>query len=322
MELLDTAAQALAENLTATESDQRVGQLVALACRIHRVPGAHESQDALAPERTGRDHHPERRQQHREAEEEHLAVDAAQEQHTKRHQRDHDESAHVRLGQQQHSDESQRQRHRPHRLDEPLLDVHLANHVAGRVHRHTQLGQFAGLEIHHAQGQPTPRTVDTLAHMRNQHHGEQQQRKHKNPGRPFFPCLDRYLHRQQRSHKRDAQRHRMAVEKEGGRIARVLGAVGQRHTGRIDHHQTQGQQAHHAPHQRRVEAGDPGRLIVRLAIPVANRQAVLARAAPGLQALQPGRQTDRLSQLAHSTASPRSAARACTAATNTSARWP
>jgi hypothetical protein len=48
VQLLDAAAQALAEDLAAAEGDQRVRQLVGLALRVLRVPGVEVGEDALA----------------------------------------------------------------------------------------------------------------------------------------------------------------------------------------------------------------------------------------------------------------------------------
>ena len=48
VQLLDAAAQALAEDLAAAEGDQRMRQLVGLALRVRRVPRVEVGEDALA----------------------------------------------------------------------------------------------------------------------------------------------------------------------------------------------------------------------------------------------------------------------------------
>src|SRR5207342_2358330 len=95
--------------------------------------------------------------------EEHAGVHAAQEEDAHRDDRDHHEGAHVGLGHHEHADHDNRYAHRQHGAEEALLDLHLANHVAGGIEDHRELGQLGGLEAHEAEWQPAARAVDVDA---------------------------------------------------------------------------------------------------------------------------------------------------------------
>ena len=107
---------------------------------------------------------------------------------------------------------AERDRHRPHRLEEVLLDVHLAHHVAGGVHRHHQLGGLARLEVQQAERDPAPRAVLHHADVRHQHQRQQHQRGDEQPRRPLLPHRHRDLQRQQRGDRTDHDRQAVAPE--------------------------------------------------------------------------------------------------------------
>ncbi|KAI1692380.1 hypothetical protein Ddc_23640 [Ditylenchus destructor] len=140
VQLLDAAAQAHAEDLAAADGDQRVRE------------------DPLAAEIAEGDHQHEGADQHRHAEEEHAAVDAAQEQDADGNGHDHHEGAQL-----------------------------------ARVHRDGQLGQLRGLEVHDAQRQPAARAVDALAHVGDEHHHQQHQRHDEDLGRVTLPEVHRTI---------------------------------------------------------------------------------------------------------------------------------
>ena len=332
MQLLDAGAEALAGQFAAAEGDQRMGELVALALRIDRVPGMQKGEDALAAPGAGKNHRAEGAQQHPERHDEHPEVDAAEKKHAERHHRDDDEGAHVRLGQQQQACEGQRQRHRPHRLEEALFHVHLAHHVAGGVGGHRQLGEFAGLEVQHHELQPAPGAVDRLAQerQREQHQRQQHEREDEDRRRGVLPGLNRQAHHEQRGDQADGDRQRVARQVVRRRQRRMLGAVGYRDRGRIDHHQPERQQAEHDGDQRAVEVEQLRRPAAEDIDPVAHRQHGTALGPRGFAAgrtraeqrpeAAEAAESEAAGRCAHACTSPDTAAKACTAATKTSAR--
>jgi hypothetical protein len=54
---------------------------------------------------------------------------------------------------------------------------------------------------------PAPRAVHALADAGDQHHHQQQQGRHEQPGRVLFPGGQRHLERDQRRHKGHQQEH-------------------------------------------------------------------------------------------------------------------
>jgi hypothetical protein len=113
----------------------------------------------------------------------------------------------------------------------------------------------------------------------------------------------------------------VARQEEGGRVARELRVVGQRHRGRIDHHQAEGDQRQHHQHQGVVEVGQPRGARAAELHAVAHRQ---AEGAVALRPQAPRRPCQRKALSAEAgvitDASPRSAASARTASTKTSPR--
>jgi len=313
VQLLDTGPQALAEDFAAAQGDEAVRELVALALRVLRVPGVEVGQDAFAPQVVEGDDGGEDRQQHGGDEEEHARVDAAQEEDAHGDGGYHQEGAHVGLTQQQQADEGHRHHHRRDGAEELLARIHAPHHVVGGVQGNRQLGHFAGLEVHDAQGNPAPRVVHHLAHERQQHDHQQHQRDDEDHRRLLLPEADRHLHRDQRDDEGNRQRHHVALQEEGRRVVGELGVVGQRHAGRIDHHQAQGDECTHHRNQGLVEGHQPHRVVAADGDAVAHRQRTRVALAGGEPSL------DRRQRRVH--AWPPSAAKACTACTKTSARW-
>ncbi len=240
VQLLDAAAQAHAEDLAAADGDQRVRRAgspcprrgprrrgrgrrrCARAARARTMimqregrPPARRDQQNMRPLTPPRNRMP-------------IAID-----------RDHHEGAHVGLGQQQHA----HQRPRASAIGSTawmklLLHVHLAHHVVGGVQQHGQLGQLRGLEVHEAQRNPAPRAVHHLAHARDQHRDQQQQRHHEQPRRQLLPGAHRDRQRHAGRHERRARSTRTwRSTKCVGRSCANSRVVRQRDRGRIHHHQ-------------------------------------------------------------------------------------
>ena len=253
----------MAEPFATPESNQGMRQLIGLALRVLLIPGVQIGKNPFTAEVAEGDHHHKSADQDRHDQEEHAAVDAAQEQDAHRDCRDHQKGAHIRLGQQKHADDGQRHRHRPDRLEEVLTRVHLSHHVAGRIHRDRHLGQLGRLKVHHPQRQPTARAVNHLADAWNQHRHQQDQRQHKHPRRQALPGRDRDLHRDQGGGQAKHQRKDMARQKMRGQIFGETRVVGHRNRGRIDHQQPQAHQGQGDPDEGQVEALDARRLAGR-----------------------------------------------------------
>ena len=258
VELFNAAAQPHAKDFPTPDGNERMRKLVTLAQRVLFAERVEVGKHALAPPgRTG-DHDGEGRDQHARNQEEHARIDAAQEQDAHGDHRHHHEGAHVRLGQQQHTHNGHGGAHGQHGAKEALFHIHLAHHVVGRIHQHGKLGQLRGLEVHDAQRQPAPRTIDHNAHMRDQHRHQQDDGDHEQPGRHTLPGGHGHLERQQRHYKTDNQRTRVKHEEVGGRDLAKTGVVRHGNRRRIHHDQPPGQQRHHHPQQGLVKTQHGG----------------------------------------------------------------
>ena len=331
VQLLDTRSQPLTEGFTATEGDQRMRELVPLAHGVLGIPGLDERKNSLGAPRARDDHQHEGADQHHDAEKEHPAVDAPQEQDAHRDHRDHHESTHVRFGQQQHADHRQRQRHRRHCAHEPLLDVHLAHHVVGGIHRDCELGQLGRLDVQRPQGNPAARAVHPLADAGDKHQHEQHQRGHEYPRRSFFPKIDGNLHHDEGRHEGQDHEEDLTRHEKRRCIVRELRVVRQCDGGAVDHHDAHRQQPDHDAEQGFVEAEQARWLAAAHLDPVAHRYRfgadVVVADVTCATTLQPRGyaatqriETGSFHVAVHAATPPWSATIACTSATNTSAR--
>ena len=210
----------------------------------------------------------------------------------------------------------------------------LAHHVVGRVHRDRELGQLGRLEVHDAERDPAARAVDALADAGNQHDDQQQQRGDEDPRRELLPDRDRHLHRDQRGERRRCRSNSRWRDRKWSAVARELGlsgiaieapnrpSRGRARAARRRPRRACGRSRAGAPagrastliHSRTGIASAPARAGARDPRPAgAPSAARAARARPGMRQRALGASCG-----AH-LAVP-SAPRACTAATNTSAR--
>ncbi len=253
VQFFHAGTQAHPKPFTAAQGNQGVGELVATAQRVFFTEGVEVGEHAVAP--PGRTHDQRRKHPRQQGgdQQEHLGVDAAQEQDAHGNHGNDDEGPHVGLQQQQATSQGQRHPHRQHGAEEVLLDLHAAHHVTGGVHHHCHLGQFRGLEVHEPERNPAPCAIDFAADEGQQHQQQQQQGGTKQPGRPLFPAAHGNLERQQGRHHADPDGDQLADQEMFVAQAAKTRVVGHGHGGRIDHDQAPAQQRHHDPEQGQVE---------------------------------------------------------------------
>ena len=190
-QLLDARAEPRAQPFAATECDQRMRELIALAERIR--PRIEERGDPLHPigrrhdqrgERGGQQHEQRRKQARRKsAEKEHAECDAAGD----------EERAEVGLAQQQVADDQHRAEHRQESLLDALHVGRLAHRVVRGVEHREQLHDFRRLQIEARERNPATAAVDVLSDSWNQHQHEQHDANEEQPRREALPKAKRHL---------------------------------------------------------------------------------------------------------------------------------
>ena len=199
-QLLHRRSQSDAEPFAAPERDQRMRKLVTLAERIG--PRIEERGEPLhAIRRRNQDRRQGKGQQQREADEQ-PPVEPAEEQDAEGDRHDDHERAEVGLEQQQSAgddhDREQRQETAQDRVLERLLRMQerRAPHgVARRVQHDRELHELRRLHVDHAERQPAARSVDRLAHVRNEHEHEQHGARDEEVRRELLPGAKRDLER-------------------------------------------------------------------------------------------------------------------------------
>ena len=249
--LLHAAAQPQPQPFAATESDQRMRQLVTLAVRVgERI---HEAEHALQAVRRRPDENDEADQQHHHQPGEHPPVESAEEQDAHGDRHDHHEGAEVGFAQQQAAGQDHHCRHRQEALLEVVHERSLARGVVGGVEHGEEFHQLGRLQVGEAERDPAAAAVHFTADPGDQHHHQQQQAGEEEVGRGLLPDAHRYLEGSHGEGETDADEDRLADEVELAVVPGVPGRLGGGNRGRIDHHQTDRQQGERQPQQAEVE---------------------------------------------------------------------
>ena len=249
--LFNTAAQTDTQPLAAAERDQRMRQLITAAESVR--PRIHEPDNSLQPIRRGHDQHHERhRQQHDEARE-HAPIEAAQKQDRHRNRRDHHQRAEIGFAQQQRTDEHHHRKHWQKALLEVMHEGGFANRVVGRIQHRKELHQLRRLHGHETKREPAARAIHFAADAGNQYDCQQEAADDKKYRCQSLPHCHRHLKRHQSRRDTQPEMDRVALQKVIHPIAGHL--LGFRHGNRcrIDHHEADCQQQHHAPEQREID---------------------------------------------------------------------
>ena len=234
-------------------------KLVALAHRVFFTPGVQVSKNTLTAPVAEHHHQGKSPHHHGGDHKKHACVDTAQKQNAHGNDRNHHESAHVRFGQKQHPNNRNRNCHWNHRTKKSLFDFHLAHHVVRCIQKRCKLGQLGWLKVHDTQRNPAPCAVNALANERHQHHHQQYQGQHEQPGRHALPGRDRHLKSHHCTNHGDHQGNAMADHKMKLTVSCKFRVVRHGHRGRIHHDQTPHQQGNDDPHKCLVKTRKPDR---------------------------------------------------------------